>query len=726
MRDPASALGVDVDPISLASAEALTDLSISRPFVRVEMASSLVNGDPLDERRFYAFTGGVAIGSEPNLPETGTLLMLGKDGQPVLLQGEAGILSVNASDSLGGQSASITMPNAGLPAVMAPLVRPVDRLRITVMHPAYRGGPWVAFDGLVRQIRSSRHGGGGFTSTLSIAAAGLDWLLSGAVFNWQGFVHPDSDILQGSEGKTLAAALGSSAQAPHLVVRAFVHSAINLAMGIRIGSLKDEEGLRVKDYALFEPLEAGDFSSLPGVAFPMPWTLIQAQSGASFWQIIQALAEPVLHEVFTGYRTPKDEMDPRPTLIHRPRPFPGLPKHDGFWRALPVQKVGGSGMPQVMGVDEVLSGDRHPNAFHWSGLGLGDHSTQAFNAKLFFGWATSDALVNRYGYSSHAVSSKLAPIEPGAPLDQYINFAKDNLEHFARQEVVLPLLKSRSLNGTFFPVRPGEVVEDHSRGGGADDVVTGYCTATGLSVGSGANGFSMSASISVERCLRGTDAAGYPDAVRALVPDLTLKNYAGKDVGELPPPPAASGTYKRPALPAAKPAGVPADLRATIQAASARQQIPAWLIAHVLHNETALGRNWGPESTATEARAKGIGQITSAALADLTAWGYTNPDGSAFTAADRGDVALNIHATAGYLKRCQELIEEQPGGFPSNGQSYYSWVCRAYRYGPAAARLLGMETGWTWPEAGEGYPDYWRYWSPVAIERAQTLWGWLG
>lgn len=729
MSSEPTTLGIDPQFLRTA-AEASAAIAVLRPFLKVELSASIVPGAPMDLDRWYRYSAGMALGvGEPNSATLSRIV----GGKRQVLEGGASLISAQASDSLQGQSCSVRFPMTGLVSYLAPLVRPMDRLRLSLTVAGYPD--WLLFDGVVRNLRGSRRAGSGWSSELQLSAAGLEAILGGAVFNWQGFVHPASEILQGAAGKTLMEAVGTSAKAPQLLIQAFIESAVRSAMGLKVGDIANDEGLSVLDYVLF-PTQPGEWTSWPDVAYPLPWNLIQGQSGASFWQIAQAISEPVLHELFIGYREQVTEDSAtggkpgplRPALVHRPRPFPGVdPKWDTYWNALPVVKVGGTHTANVMGVDDALSGESHPNAFHWAGLGLGDHSKEAFFSKLFWGWASSDQLINRYGYSSVAVVSKLAPIAPGAPIQDYLGFAKAHLLHYAGQEAPLSLLRNRSLDAPFLPVRPGQVLEDHTLGSDSASIVTGYVTATDFSLRASGDSVAMSMGATVVRSLRGTDAAGYPDAVRALLPDLSLKQYAGKGVGEPGPWPAVDGTYKPPAAAPAVPQALDAKVYYAIKAAAARQSIPPWFIAHILHNETGFGRFWGTTPVEIAAATKkGMGQITTVAVTDLASIGYKNPDGTSFTLADRADVVKNIHATAGFLKRCQGLIEAMPGGFPSNGQSYYSWVARAYRFGAAPARTLGASLGWQWPPAGENYPDYARYWSPDGIKKGQAMWGYLG
>jgi hypothetical protein len=719
-------LGLSADPISaseVAVDETAPAITVIRPFLKVDICASVVPDSKLDAGRWYRYSAG--IGAAPGDENPAVLDYIREDGQRVNLAGKASLISCNAMDSLSGQSCSMRFPLTGLMLFLLPRLRPMDRVRVTVTVPGYPD--WLVFDGLVRSIRSSRRAGSGWNAEVIITAGGLETLLGGAIFNWQGFVHAASDILQGAEGKMLVEAVGKSAKAPHLILQAFLESVLNSSMGLQIGD-PEKDGLDVLDYALFPQNDPKSWGSWADVAYPLPWSLIQGQSGQSFWAIAQAISEPTLHEFFTGYRKADAQSeDPnaplRPSLIHRPRPVPGRKEWDAYWLGLTVAKVGGEFTPCLMGTDDSLSLDRRANTFHWGGMGLGDHSTEAFNAKLFWGWASSFELVNRYGYASHSVVSKLSPIAPGAPIQDYLQFAKDHLLHFAFQEAPLTLLQTRSVDGVFLPVRPGEVLEDHSLGSAPDKVVTGYVVSTDFSLRTNGDSVAMSMGAQVDRCIAGTDALGYPDKIRALLSDLKLHSYAGQDAGSPGPHPAVTSTYTPPQPTIAPPPGIAEKIRVAIFKARDAFKVPGWLIGHILLNETSMGRNMGDETMAKN----GIAQITDVALADLVAIGHLNPDGTPFSSADRLDVAKCIYACGHYLARCQELIMSQPGGYPASGGSdFYSWVCRSYRYGAASARAQGAAWNWAFPPAGEPYPDYARYWSPDGVEKGRKVWGWLG
>ena len=722
-------LGLDAEPIS-ATVEVSAgepDITTVRPFLKLSIVASVVPESKLDKGRWYHFSAG--IGSSAGDTNCATLTY-DNGGKSASVSGASGLISCSASDSLGGQSCSLRFPQAGLMTLLLPRLRPMDRVRVSVVVPGR--SEWLVFDGLIRTVRSSRRAGSGWSAEVTINASGIDTVLSGAVFNWQGMVHPDSTIMKSPTGKTLAESLQKSAVPPHKVAQIFIESAVNSAMGIKIGDPDNSSGLSVLDYILFPLADSSQWSSWPDTAYPLPWPLIASQSGSTFWGIAQMIAEPNLHELFVGYREQATEASStggapgplRPTLVHRPRPFPGREEWDSYWKALKVVKVGGRHGTNVMGVDDSLSMDRHANCFHWAGLGLGDHSTEAFFSKLFFGWSASFELVNRYGYSSVGVSSKVAPIAPGEDLKNFMKFSKEHLQHYAFQEAIHSLARTRSMDAPFLPVRPGEVIEDHTLGSDTPNIVTGYVVSTDFSLRVSGDSIAMSMGAQIDRSLRGTDADGYPALVRSLLSDLTFHTYAGQGVGEPGKHPAVDATFKPPPAPAVVRVDLPAYITTPIKAASVRQSIPAWLIAHVLHNETAFGRFWGTDEAT--AKKKGIAQITSGAVLGLQTLGYLNTNGTGFMGADRADIAKCIHACAAYLKQMQVEIETMPGGFPADGESYYSWVCRSYRWGSTAARALAASTGWKWPAAGEAYPDYARYWSPDGVEKGRKAWGYLG
>lgn len=697
------------------------------PCVQIEMEASIVDGDTNDQDRWYFYRAGISIGDDGGDPETASLQLVDSSGFVTTLQGPSGISHATASDSFGGQAGSLHFSLSGLGARLVSLIRPMDRFRIVVLVPGH--DPWVCFDGPVRAVHSAVRSGSGWQASFTVSGGCLQQILSAAIFNWQGFVHPDKTILLTTDGQPLMEVLGKSALEPHKVIEAFLKSAVNTSMGIKIGSLTGGAGLGVQEYAMF--IESPhEFSSWVGVCYPEPWSLIATQGKvSSIWSLAEAVAEPVLHEFFVGYRNPPDGGLARPTLIHRPRPFPGSREYDANWDALRVVKVGGPGMPGLMSISESLSSDRRANCFHWGGLGVGDNSKQAFEGKLFWGWVASHSLINRFGYCSVPVHSKIAPLGPGAPIKDYMDFSKTHLLHYAKQEMPLPLLKSRNIDAVFLPVRPGDVLEDHSLGSDMGSIVTGYVVATDWSLSSSPDGFAMSASASVERCLRGTDKVEYPAAVRALVDDVQAYSYtkgSGESGGSMPPAPVVDKSYSPPAAKPSKPEPIDSKVEAAIKAAASREGIPAWVIAHILQNETGFGRFWG--DTPGVAKAKGIGQITTIAVQELVNHGYTNPDGSLFRSSDRGDVWKGIHATARLIKLARTALEAAPGAYPffAGVDASWPWICRAYRWGAGSTRSFGSSVGWKWPVDGEAFPDFKRYWAPAALQRAKELWRYLG
>lgn len=178
MSSSPTTLGIDPEFLRSA-AEASAAITVLRPFLKVDLAASIVPNSALDKDRWYRYSAGVALGSGNTNSATLSRIVAGKRQ---VLEGGASLISAQASDSLQSQSASIRFPMSGLITYLAPLVRPMDRLRLSL---TVAGHPdWLLFDGLVRSLRGSRRAGGGWSSELQLSAAGIEAVLAGAVFNW--------------------------------------------------------------------------------------------------------------------------------------------------------------------------------------------------------------------------------------------------------------------------------------------------------------------------------------------------------------------------------------------------------------------------------------------------------------------------------------------------------------------------------------------------------------
>lgn len=695
----------------------------ARPYVRVEVCSSIVPSSRTasgraksDEGRWFCFAAGCGLDRETEdfLGGESAVLQGESNGSKISFGGPSGIGRVQIRHTLQGLQASVSFRGTDISLRLARLVRPMDRLRVVLIHPLVEAEDhqWTIFDGLLDSCRAGVRGGSSYVASLTLqATGGVRAILSGGTYNWQGFLHADSDLVRSSAGKTLYEKIGREARPPQDVIRAFIESAIKTSMSLRVGDWREEGGLDMLSYVGFS---SGFWRGLPGALFPLPYSLIQSQSGLSFWRIAEGLAEPQLHEVFETLESPSPGELERPVLVHRPIPFPGRAALDGIgWESLEVYEITRDrALPTQW--EETLTGEVHPNVFHWNGAGVMDNSSAYQLHRNAIGFLSSNDLINRFGYHSQDFSSRMGPLAPGKGAADYVSWIQDALEHYGRQQAPLALLRNLRLTAPFYPVRPGMVLVDSSAGDDVSTKVTGYVTGTDFMLEGSADSFSMSMTVEVARAIRGVDAEGYPDAYRDLASDLSRKPYAGKGLGDLPPPPATSATYKPPKKEEAK-RGDAGQFAEAIHGAASEYGFEPWVIAHLLHNETAMGRNMAGSK-------KGIAQLTDIAVWELVANSHVNPDGSIFSANDRGDPTKCIYAAAHLLKLSKAALRFPTGWTASEDNPAESWWLRAYRWGAASTNVFGSSNGWRWPSTGEAYPDYRRYWSPAGVKRGKAFW----
>jgi hypothetical protein len=525
--------------------------------------------------------------------------------------------------------------------------------------------------------------------------------------------------------------LAANALPPEKIIRGFIEALIGSTFTLHAGDPDNDQGIPILDLLGFA--DGSDFISAFNVALPLPYDLIRSKSG-SFWSIVQDLSEPQLHECFWDFRKNEKAGGAVPTLVFRPRPFPGREDLDGHWLALPRVEVGPGGAATAFMVETDETDAQHHNCFHWAALNFGDQNASQFNSNVLAGWWMSRSLVNRFGYSSVAVRTRQAPLQPKADDDSttkdIASFAVDATEHFARQEMPLPFMRSKSYTFQVAPIRPGMVLVDRTKAADKADSGswTGYVTSVSFNLLGDDTNISISTSVQVSRAIFGVGPEQYPAACRALVPDVEHRTIGSNDLGtdQGQQPSANAGEVRVPKAGPAKKPNVDQHLQATAQAAATRQGIPAWLVMHILQMETSLGMGAAYRSAPATSNTKknGIGQITSVALADLISHGHLNPDGTAFSAKDRQDDTKCIHAVAAFLKLNKGYLTGE--GIPDGVASYYSWVARSYRWGAPSTGTFGRANAWAFPPAGEPFPDYYRYWSPEGIKAAQAMWGNLG
>jgi hypothetical protein len=385
-----------------------------------------------------------------------------------------------------------------------------------------------------------------------------------------------------------------------------------------------------------------------------------------------------------------------------------------------------------MSVSEEIN-NNGPNCIHWSGYGFADSSETAFMMKALFGFVTSPNMINRFGFHSVEATCKVSTVDAtGDKLQTVQKWMQDRLIHYAWQTIPTSLMRTRNLSIPFLPIRPGQVLEDFSYGAEKESCVTGYCTGTNFSLSASGRQISMRMDISLERCIWGTDAFNYPEASRALVPDITLQKYVDRDKGNPGYAPRVDKTPSKPTEkgPAIKSTEAVYHLKDWIKAASQKFGVPSWLIAHVLNCESTMGTNLGAYPH------QGIAQITDIAATELiSTLHHTNPDGSLFKKADRGDEEKCIHACARWLLRGSDRLN-----IDFSHPQYYSWVLRAYRYGYPSTNQYGSDNNWTLPGTvsthgakwkdipsnpkvtDDKQPDYAGYWSPGGTEKGKQRW----
>lgn len=720
-------------------------LTVSGPRLRISICSSTVPGAATDTGRWYRFVVDAAADETGTYVQgRGQLITMDPSGKKTTRMGSPGIKQINASEGVQrAPSADLSFVSTPLVEALIPLILPMDAVHIEVNSYAL-GGWWTIFDGFVCQVDSTLSS---YTDSversLRLSCACIERALQAALFNWKGIIHPADGVdvnpnAAPGDVKRLAESLEGSAKRPEEVIKAFLSSGVRTAMTLRVGSVNNDGGLPIGGYLQFA--DGTDFRSAFNVAIPLPYQMMESWTGVSFWNLAMSMSEPDLHEFFWSYRDNQNGPGKIPTLVFRPRPFPGLPEKDQEWKQLPRYEIGPGALPSPFIVREELSDSQRSNCFTWAVQNLGDQSSEQFSSKISVGWFFSPSLVNRYGYACREVQTKMAPLFPrgdSAGLDDLALFALKATEHVARQDMPLVFLRRRSLTFQAIPVRPGCILVDKTGGPRLADWVTGYISEVRTVLSASGSSLSMSQSVEVIRCLKGCDADGYPDAVRALVPDLQHRSYGSEVLGTSQGPPPASG-----AATAASTAAGGGPARAAVsrkvdprlpdyaKAAALRQGIPPWLVMHILHQETALGTNFGSPPSALSLR-NGVGQITSVALARLQEIGYTNTDGSGFQGSDRANPERCIGGVAALLKDCETQL--LAGGLPSGSPSYWSWVARAYRWGVGDTLALAHSTGWVFdgalaarggaPDFVNPAPDYDRYWSPPGVDRGRALYG---
>lgn len=605
------------------------------------------------------------------LAETGRQSVLQvKDGKAPTLKGPSALAAFETREGLDHQTGGLTFGWSPIALALSRVVRTNDHLSIEAAAP--ESDRWhVLHDGFV-----SRCGTSGSASENSINwgftvfSEGIQKLFRQSIWNWQGAMAiglKDSTLDQTPLAE-FAALAAKATQPPHEVIRALV----NLFLDPKLGCPLKIQGRPISDRFAF-----GEFTSSFQDKWPHMAQVILSTWTGDFWSWIQTMADPDLHELYWVYGDQGLN-----TLVHRPRPFPGM--DDTAWKYLDKRFLGRNGAPGAISWNLSRSDESRANAFHWSSGGFSDASVSD-QFKLAFGWWMDSIGRQRYGYAPRQVSTNL--------IDQrdLTDTIKRLLEHVARQDAPLHEL----LGGTFqyatpvLGIRPGCALEDWS----SDQVVSGYITGV-THFGEWTNdGLQAGTEVSVSRAVPGVELKDYPKAVAGLV-DLQWQGYhTGK--GSLPAHEQAiesARTGNAPAAGSRSQAQVPFGRE--IATASSKHGVPNWLLTETLRRESALGRSalaYDPKHEAT-VNGLGIAQLSKTAVDDLAAHGYRKADGNPFTYADRLTDAAAIDAAAAYQKLCVGYVEN--AGCSRDNPLFWNWVASCYNAGPGKVRTAGQASNW--------------------------------
>lgn len=701
--------------------------------VRFILEAATLPDAPLDENRYYKVDATVA---EDAVDGVAQVLQGGPNGE-TLTRLPVALRMLETRDDLNSQQAATLFLAGGSPLaeLLRQRVRNMDHLRIELSM----GTGWrLAFDGFVSMSqRTLRSGAAVYANDLTIQGRGTSMILDQSWFNWQGAIRPAEDVFTGAAGQSLYQQLTAKASmtAPELI-KAFLSAGTGI-LKVRAG----DEPIFPGDF--FEFATGGDFQSAFDTAYPFPAMTYVSYQGP-LWGLVRELAEPDLHECFFTYRDNGSGRE-KPTLIFRPRPFPGAVGDDGGWKALPVHTLDAS-RPVAKSIMAERQATPHFNAFHWA-CAEADSSFGDQGSKMLFGFWVDQHSIDRYGYAAKPVATMLPPL--GAVGDKkkpWIDTMQKLVERVAYQEAPMPELLSRSLQlPGWFGVHPGEVLEDYSDG----EPVTGYLST--VSHRFTASPFTVVTTLGVVRAYPST-AETYPDRVRRIVDIQRVPYVVGTANGSAPDqqlaavqtakPPAncaCAGTH--PSMP-----NVPYG-QLIVQSAKAKG-LPPWVLAHLLRCESSIGANPGMNTPGASGDL-GIAQFTPIAVKDLYNLGYRNADGSAFThplvtdlAAAQGngvlDPCLAIPAAAHYLQFISGKVRDAGlyqdlaavGGGYAGGtfleDSLYAWTLYGYNRGWPTALLNGKDQHWVFSQADRAFQQFLTYWGNAAVQNGRATFGGLG
>ena len=658
--------------------------------VRLLLEASCVDGDSVDGSRYYKLEAAMRDGGKACAYSAKGSSGAVQTSNPILA-----LRSVDTGESLSSdQTATLTF-NFGseMARDLSERIRPMDRLRVEFTN----GGAWLlAFDGFVSvDVRRATSTPDSYSGDVTIQAQGLWKFLSQSWFNWQGAIQPGYDVFLTSAGDNLYRRLAQYASLPgEDIIRAFIETALSLS------KLKTSEGL-IQPGGFFEFGTGTDWASAFDIAYPMPAKTLPSWRGPLVG-LIQMMAQPDIHECFCAYQ--KVSTRERPTIIHRPRPFPGKDGDDAGWNALVVHNLANEPASRTIMANRTDA--MHPNAFHWAQGAASDSGLKDYEQKILHGFMLDERSLGRYGYSARPVSSTMPPITtvPTDKRGKFLDRVQEIMERIAYQEAPLPELWTRTIQLPLRPgIHPGQIVEEYSMG----RCWTGYVSTVHHRLN--ADPWAGMTTIGLVRCYPCT-AKEYPAKIRALT-RISFKPYTAKAVCgayESEDVKTARVTPIDPDKPALKPKdGIPFGTAISNHAKA--YGIPPWVLAHNCRAESGFGTKAG--------NGGGIMQFTKTTADGLNALGYGKPFSYAKA---QSDPEASLDAAAWYIAYCNKKV---PASLDETRR--WAWTLYGYQQGPTALSTDGPAQGWNFTPSQSSSDEAKNQWGLPAITKGKSQYGGL-
>jgi hypothetical protein len=500
------------------------DHVIYRPIFRLVL-SSLESSASVDSGRAYAVVIDPASQSGVYIDGLPWASPYVSGPQPRFVPGNLGVASLHTGETMQGHSASLSLSLGPVGQLLRSRVLPHDPLRIELLR---SDGAWVcAFDGYLSSVQITRASmPDSYRWRMDIAAVGVHKIFSEQWLDWQGLVRAGSSKDFFGPGFSFYQELAKQQGQLHVsdLLKMFITGAVDrfLDFGVR--------GFRAASGSTFQTSpNARDWQTA--------WNLFLFSTGGWYlmqqgplWGIFQGLAEHDIHEFFITYQQDPTAPEYReiPTIVLRPRPWPGPPASavtgevsgapaddDSIWRQLEVIRSGvPGGVPAALRVGTARQDGARSNAFFVSMGGASTGSPAAMNmAKAALGCRIDESLVKRYGFSSRQVSIG----DYYRPVPEYFtSILPAVLDRVAWQDAPLPFLLDQTRG---FPLIPGMhvgcVLEDYSES--ASSPTTGYVISVSHSISGSPQGLQAETVVGTTRGIEGVTAEQYPAAARALV-----------------------------------------------------------------------------------------------------------------------------------------------------------------------------------------------------------------